>query len=279
MRVSPSSARIPSLLAGVLAACCLAALDISAAPLNDNFANRIPLTGTNLTIQGANTAATTEAGENIGGGLVFLTASVWYKWTAPTSGVVYFSGITPYPNFILGLGVYAGTALNALTQPLSTPDGGFPVAAGDSLAVQIGSVYYLLGGGGGTGPFTLSVRMALPAPTSPNDAFADRLPIALPEYHFVGSIFGATNDPGESLPGSNSVQTLWWSLTAPDEGILNITLAAGEFAAVLTAYEGTSLNSLVPVQPVSGYRYHVHMGHEYLIQLARVRPWASCRRR
>ena len=49
---------------------------------NDNFADRITISGTNTTVTGSNTNATKEVGEpnharNAGG------QSVWWTWTAP----------------------------------------------------------------------------------------------------------------------------------------------------------------------------------------------------
>ena len=51
-------------------------------------------------------------------------------------------------------------------------------------------------------------------------------------------------------------------------GILNFNLGAGEFAASLTVYEGTQMNSLLPIAPVAARRYRLQAGHEYFFQLA-----------
>src|SRR6185369_283600 len=56
-----------------------------AQPVNDDFTNRIPLTGTNLVIRGSNVGATFEADEPyFGPG----TNTVWWSWTAPANGFV-----------------------------------------------------------------------------------------------------------------------------------------------------------------------------------------------
>src|SRR6266516_2922514 len=89
----------------------LAGLGISAGPLrpaevNDRFANRLPLSGTNLTVTGSNTNATKEAGEpdhaGNGGG-----KSVWWTWTAPADGEVQIT--TDDSSFDTLLGVYLGS--------------------------------------------------------------------------------------------------------------------------------------------------------------------------
>jgi hypothetical protein len=218
-----------------------------------------------VTVQGNNGNASTEAGENTGGG---LEATVWYMWTAPTNGVVYFSGETTIPNFILSIGTYRGTAINALVPAGSTPDGGIPVAPGDEILLQVGTIYYGGGLGGGRGPFTLHVRLEVPGATAPNDAFTNRLEIATPAYHFEGNIYGATNEPSEPLPTANARQTLWWTITPPEEGLFTLWPSAGQFTAQLALYEGNQLDTLNPIPALTGRTFRLLAEHTYSIQLA-----------
>jgi hypothetical protein len=88
--------------------------NIPAAPGNDNFANSTPLIGSSGSVSGTNVSATEEAGEpdhglpsNAGG------SSVWFTWTAPTTGWHDFS--TCGSSFRTTLSAYTGTAVNALT--------------------------------------------------------------------------------------------------------------------------------------------------------------------
>jgi len=74
-------------------------------PLNDNFENRAPLTGTNAFAVTNNESATKEPGEpdilgNSGG------KSVWWTWTAPQNGTVTIS--TEGSGFDTLLAVYTG---------------------------------------------------------------------------------------------------------------------------------------------------------------------------
>ena len=62
-----------------------AALVVTLRPPNDNFANRIVLTATDVTTAGSNQYATSEAGEPSHGGWG-AGKSVWWSWTAPTDG-------------------------------------------------------------------------------------------------------------------------------------------------------------------------------------------------
>ena len=83
-------------------------------PPNDNFVDAQTISGTSGSVNGTNQFATKEAGEpshspdnNPGG------RSVWYRWTAPSSGNA--SLTTAGSNFDTLLAVYTGNAVNALT--------------------------------------------------------------------------------------------------------------------------------------------------------------------
>src|SRR5262245_62081586 len=90
-----------------------------AAPANDNFANRLLLTGTNVNTTGANVDATKEPGEpnhaNRAGG-----KSVWWRWTAPGNGEVMVDTIGS--SFDTLLGVYTGTSVSNLTMVAGNDD-------------------------------------------------------------------------------------------------------------------------------------------------------------
>ncbi len=88
-------------------------------PANDNFASATGLTGSTVTTTGTNSNGTKEVGEpnhggNTGG------RSVWYAWTAPTSGTVTLD--TKGSNFDTTLGVYTGNSVSTLTTIASNDD-------------------------------------------------------------------------------------------------------------------------------------------------------------
>ena len=146
------------------AVCLLFGTGLQAAPTNDWFPARTVLTGTNVTVSGSNAGATTQPGESTGADNVSWLYSVWYSWTAPTNGVVYLSGSTPIPVFYMSIRAYRGSTVNALALAPTTLDGGVPVAAGDTIAIQVASIYYPVGGPAGYGPFTLRLVLQGPAP-------------------------------------------------------------------------------------------------------------------
>src|ERR1051326_7698416 len=96
---------------GVSSLAGLGVLAAQAQPANNNFANRITISGTTINVTGSNVGANKETGEpnhagNIGG------ASVWWTWTAPTSGVVNVT--TADSDIDTLLAVYTGSSLASL---------------------------------------------------------------------------------------------------------------------------------------------------------------------
>ena len=80
-------------------------------PPNDNFANRIVLTGATVVGESYTGGATTEAGEPPYGG---ISKSVWWEWVAPKSGLVSLS--TKNASGAQAVAVFTGTALGSLTR-------------------------------------------------------------------------------------------------------------------------------------------------------------------
>ncbi len=145
-----------------------------AAPPNDDFADAVNLgSGSTATRSGTNVAATSEPGEpqpsaDRGG------ASVWYRWTAPTSGPVEVDLCGSGYDTLLS--VYGGSSLGGLTELASNDDnwslcGLQSNVAFDSVA---GTTYQIAvdGWSGGSpakqGSFQLSLRQAAdPEPPAP----------------------------------------------------------------------------------------------------------------
>ena len=86
-----------------------------APPTNDNFANRIVLTGTNVSTTGTTVEATGETGEPE----IFDSTleSVWWTWTAPATGTYQIDTIGSLASSGIDttLAVYTGTELNSLS--------------------------------------------------------------------------------------------------------------------------------------------------------------------
>jgi len=91
------------------------------APANDDFANRIPLSGSSITFTGTLAGATLEDPEGDYyhfPGALFSGGSVWWTWTASESSIMMMTvqrdySIVDSSNTVLY--VYTGSNLNALT--------------------------------------------------------------------------------------------------------------------------------------------------------------------
>src|SRR5437763_12486217 len=91
----------------VLVVLTLASPALAAPPDNDAFASAHAISGPSGSVTGSNVDATAEPGEpdhgNTGG------ASVWYAWTAPSSGAVTFT--TAGSSFDTLLAAYTGSTV------------------------------------------------------------------------------------------------------------------------------------------------------------------------
>ena len=114
-------------------------------PSNDNFANALELPGDTGIQTGTGTLfATTEPGEPN------MIKTVWFKWTAPSSGdfTFYTNGSTNPAGgeWDAMIGMYTGAAVNALTALPGTPkDTGGPETM--TVAVSGGTTYYIQAAG------------------------------------------------------------------------------------------------------------------------------------
>jgi hypothetical protein len=237
-----------AMLAGVASACTV----LGAVPPNDAFANRIPLTGTNLTVTGWNTNATKEPAEpnhagNAGG------QSVWWMWTAPTQGEVNIT--TDGSDFDTLLGVYAGSTLPSLTLVASSDDHGllptgrvrFQVLAGTNLKIAVDG--FNEAGAIASGNITLHLSfLSEPILRPPNDHFSNRVAVAGTRLDLVGSNVLASREADEPThAGSAGDTSIWWSWTAPASGPVVLSTFGSNFDTLLGVYRGTRLSTLVTV--------------------------------
>jgi len=169
VRRASGPAGLRSLRRLVLPAMLTAALVIGApaalaqAPPNDDFTNRIVLTGSDITTEGSDENASREPGEpleaNWGG------ESVWWTWTAPADGSLQVSVSNYSASEDQVLAIYTGGSLAELSPVASdtwfeSPEGGpmavqFNVTSGTSYQIAVA------GQNGGTGAFDLNLLFTL----------------------------------------------------------------------------------------------------------------------
>src|SRR5262245_6003692 len=148
---------------------------LSAAPANDRFANRILITGTNVTVTGSNVGANKEGGEpahagNAGG------SSVWWAWTPPANGDLVIT--TDGSSFDTLLAVYTGATVATLRAVATNDDHGVLVTSRVRFAASGGIQYQIAvdGFNDGTTAESGAVTLTLlfvrePIPRPPNDNF------------------------------------------------------------------------------------------------------------
>jgi M6 family metalloprotease-like protein len=126
------------------------------APVNDDFAAATTISGASGTVQQSTKLATDEAGEPNPDDVGF--SSVWFKWTAPSNGS--FAANTRGSGFDTVLGLYTGSAVNALTELDANDDEvPFEITTSEvSSRVTKGTTYSIAadGWGGATGRLTLN---------------------------------------------------------------------------------------------------------------------------
>lgn len=225
---------------------------LAAPPANDNFINRATLSGTFVKATSTNVEATSESGEpfhaGLGGG-----KSVWYTWTAPSTGTftAYLIGSSSFSNRLLSF--YTGGSLGSLFS-VASGSGGYDSPLQVSLSATSGTVYQIAidganpGGGAYSGTFTFILSQP---PANENFANAVNLGSAASGTSTGWIDFSSTtefNEPGAPrqpwLPGP---RTVWWKWTAPATGFFTFNTLGADFDTVLHVYTGTAVNALTLV--------------------------------
>ena len=211
-------------------------------PSNDNFAAAELIQGRSAYTYGVNDEATKEAGEpnhagNAGG------ASVWFDWTAPSSGHATVS--VCYAEFDTLLGVYTGGRVDDLQEVASNDDNGdcgqqskvtFSAASGVTYHIAVD------GKNGATGYFELGAWVG-----PPNDDFAQSIEIVGDSGTVTGDNYYATSEPGEPSHGPYGGSSVWYRWTAPSSGTASFDLCDSGFDTLLAVYTGEDVAHLAQV--------------------------------
>ncbi|MEI6568837.1 MAG: hypothetical protein WCR20_19300, partial [Verrucomicrobiota bacterium] len=110
-------------------------------PPNDNFASALVLAGDTGVVPGDNTAGTLQIGESNIVALAPVGASIWYSWTATNDGTYTFDTSSSLIDTVLG--VYTGTAVDALTEVGANDDFGGTFQSSVTFDAVSGTTYYL----------------------------------------------------------------------------------------------------------------------------------------
>lgn len=227
-------------------------VSVASAPANDNFASPTTITGSSgCETGGTTTAATTETDERLD---AVETATVWYKWTAPSTATVTFT-LYRLSSGTNTLAVFQGSVLSTLTLVgnYSISDSyeyeqvSFTAGAGQEYLIRPGSNfnYYLPA----SGTFMLDWNGGCPAPA--NDDFANASPLtsAMTGITSTQNNNKATFQTGEPyLSGvTDDYASVWYSWQAPSSGRVSFRTRLYDslagmtlFDSVLGVYTGSS---------------------------------------
>jgi len=270
--------------------------EFTPAPVNDDFSNRIRLSGSRISTYVSNAGATKEAGEpdhlgNPGG------SSVWYSWTAPASGRVTLTtndvppysppasdpgdGLTvitigaegcgdeidqdPPPVFYPIFAAYTGTAVNALTPADNLLMSLDAYPNGVEFDAVKGRTYQIAfdGNMGTTGEIPLFLAVTTPAA---NDTFAHAIRLRGVSVVATGYNAGAADQPGAPIIAGSSGKTAWWSWIAPTSGTVSLDLTGSDYSFPLAVFTGASVSNLQMVaQGAGGLSFSAVRGHTYRI--------------
>ncbi|HZQ47188.1 MAG TPA: hypothetical protein VFC07_09260, partial [Verrucomicrobiae bacterium] len=240
-------------------------MQLTPRPVNDAFANRIPITGNLVHLQASNIGATREPGERLP-----PTAqgdTIWWTWTPAVSGDVTITGTsTFYPI----LTFYTGASLATLT-PVTGP-----LVAGTPYQISLDG--HQNGNYGSVG--SIDYCLSLPGPP-PNDNFANRQVYTGTTNLAVGLITYATSEPGEpNYLGAGAGKSVWYSWTAPATSRYLLSAAASDFGpqSVVAVYTGTELTNLTLVAGGAApgiASFSAEAGTTYSISVGSVSPQSA----
>ncbi|NEP86734.1 MAG: S8 family serine peptidase [Okeania sp. SIO2C2] len=218
---------------------------------NDNFSNSTSISGTSITVNGTNTGATGEPGEPITIDDPGEKNSVWWSWTAPTSGQVIVD--TFGSDFDTILAAYTGDSVSNLTEIASNDDStsDFPLSEIVFDAVE-GTTYHFAVDGFNDATGEIVFNLSQEVTDVENDNFSNSLPLTGSAANVEASNFGATSEDGEPLHAGNNLDgnqgsSVWWNWTAPTSGPFTIGTNGSDFDTVLAIYTGDSVSDLTEV--------------------------------
>jgi hypothetical protein len=234
-------------VAGVLSDQGTIALRIRSRPANDDFADAQDLTASPLPIEvaGNNFNASRQEGEDqhvsgASGG----SGSLWYRWTAPSTGLFFVescgsavdSTVIPHTGATVSSVAQIGTFYSNCKKS-------FEATAGTTYRIVVDAKL------GEQGPITLALRGPSP-PANDNFASAQALAAALP-VAVNGSNVDATKEAGEPQHIASSIGTssVWYSWTPSASGSVTVEVCVvpSTFFGVGAVYTGSAVGGLTPV--------------------------------
>ncbi len=198
---------------------------------------------------GSNKSSTHEEGEPEHAGVTGLGSdwTFWTPWETRTTEISVCGGTAKD----MLLGVYTGSAVDALTEVASNDDD--PLAGNCSRIrfTAVAKTKYMIAVDSKAAAGTLWLRIRT---VPPNDDFANAT--AIPKLRFEDSVDNriATVEAGEPKPGGFALgHTVWYRWTAPEDGFVSVDNCTFEHSdAGIAVYTGTAVDELTEVASNAG---------------------------
>ncbi|GEM_PF-1255405 len=233
---------------GFMAALVSFGSPLFAAPVNDMFTNATAISGVSGADSGTSIDATSEPGEPAHYASQGPYHSVWWKWTAPSSGT--FTITTMGSPFDTIMATYTGATLATLVQLAQNDDDPQNATVTSSNSVNDvvpGTQYYIAvdGYGGASGALALNWYLTAPAPPT-NDMFATATTLSGNSIAASSSTRLATAETNEPAHGSGGpFHSVWWKWTPTSAGTMVLDTIGSACDTVLAVYTGQTLSTLV----------------------------------
>lgn len=213
---------------------------------NDEWAGARALSGLTGTLTDTNAGATSEPGEptqEFGYG----QATKWFKYTPTSTGSLTID--THGSNFDTVLGVYTGSAVNALTLKASNDDssnnGTWTLQSRVNFTATAGTTYWIRVNSYSSTTGTIVLNWDLEATCTPgavtNDQFCTALGLSGDSDSHTVDTTNATVETNEPGSGSKSV---WYTYSPDTDGTLEIARPTTPGATWLEVYTGSAVDSL-----------------------------------
>ncbi|GAB4170941.1 MAG: hypothetical protein Fur0032_10000 [Terrimicrobiaceae bacterium] len=217
-------------------------------PFQDNFAAPAVISGSSINVRTTNLLATAESGEPAHAGVASATTTLWYSWTAPSTGTFVLNTQNSLIDTVVA--VYTGTALNALTPVVSNDDYSGNTWSRVEIPTTIGTTYRIAiaGKSGAQG----LIRFALSGPPGEDNlANAINLP-AFPEFA-SGSNVNAGKESGEpNHAGNAGGASIWVKWTSTYTGPVIVHTTGSTIDTLLAVYSGPASAPTYPALTLVG---------------------------
>ncbi len=224
----------------MLAAGLMHGAAVAAAPVNDDLAGAIVLSGLPVSAIGTNVEATAEAGEPEHG-RSRADHSVWWQWSPSVTGTVTIDTCESAIDTVMA--VYTGTTMaNIDTTRVASSDDSCGYGSRVSFRAVIGTTYTIAVDGFLTEQGAIDLDIDQPIPPAYDNFVAGT---SITGTTAGGSNINASAEAGEPLHGGvRGGASSWWRWTPSDSGAAAVATCGSGFLTLTGVYTGNAVSAL-----------------------------------